>query len=114
MAKGRLTGFFQSKGLVLLLAFLLFILILSFFFGDRGIIEIIKTRRQIAQLEQSIRRLEAENERLSEEVRQLRDNPQALEKAAREKLWLMKKNEQVVVIAPAGEKSPNGKEGKSK
>ena len=36
--------------------------------------------------------------KLTREIELLRDNPLALEKKARENLWLMKKNEKVVVL----------------
>jgi cell division protein FtsB len=88
----------QSRGLALLLFFFLFILVLAFVFGDRGILEIVKTQRQIKELRQTIRSLEAEKKKLSREIELLRENPLALEKKAREKLWLMKKNEKVVVL----------------
>lgn len=78
--------------------FLLFILVLAFVFGDRGIIEIVKTQRQIKDLQQTIAKLEAEKRKLVKEIEILRANPLALEKKAREKLWLMKKNEKVVVL----------------
>lgn len=82
----------------MLIIFFLFILMLTFFFGDKGIIEIIKTRKEIRALEASIQELEAQKRALTTEVKQLREDPMALEKEAREKLWLMKKNEKVIVI----------------
>ena len=88
----------QTRGLALLLIFFLFILILAFVFGDRGIVEIIKTQKQIKALQQTINKLELEKQKLSKEIELLRENPLALEKKARENLWLMKKNEKVVVL----------------
>ena len=82
----------------MLVVFFLFILLMTFFFGDRGIIEIIRTKKEIRALQESIIELEAQKRSLTTDVQQLRDNPLALEKEAREKLWLMKKNEKVVVI----------------
>jgi cell division protein FtsB len=72
--------------------------VLTFFFGDSGIIEIIKDRNKIEDLRKSIARLEKERETLIKEIEELKNNPLALEKKAREDLWLMKKNEKVVVI----------------
>jgi cell division protein FtsB len=88
----------QSRGLALLLFFFLFILVLAFVFGDRGIVEIVKTQKQIRELQLTIRSLEAEKQKLTREIEMLRENPLALEKKARENLWLMKKNEKVVVL----------------
>lgn len=89
---------FQSRGMALLLAFFLIILIMAFVFGDRGLLEIMKTQKQIAALKQTIKELEAEKQRLCREVEMLSKNPMALEQKAREKLWLMKKNEKVIVL----------------
>jgi len=88
----------QSRGLALLLIFFLLILILAFVFGDRGIVEIVKTQKQIKALQQTIINLELEKQKLSKEIELLKENPLALEKKARENLWLMKKNEKVVVL----------------
>jgi len=94
---------FQSRGMALLLAFFLLILIMAFIFGDRGLLEIIKTQKQIKALQQTIKELEAEKSRLSGEIEKLRENPLALEEKAREKLWLMKKNEKVIVLVKGNE-----------
>ena len=84
--------------MALLLVFFLLILIMAFIFGDRGLLEIIKTQKQIKVLQQTIKELESEKLKLSKEIDMLRENPLALEKKAREKLWLMKKNEKVIVL----------------
>ena len=89
---------FRSKGFLLLLTLFMFILILAFFFGEGGIIEIIKARTRIEVLRRDIAKLEEERDALLKEIEELKKNPLALEKKAREKLWLMKKNEKVVVI----------------
>lgn len=90
----------QSRALPLLLAFFLFILVLAFVFGDRGIVEIVRTKRQIRDLQRTIADLEAEKTRLTREIEQLRASPLALEKKARQDLWLMKPDEKVVVVVP--------------
>jgi len=84
--------------MALLLFFFLIILIMAFVFGDRGLLEIIKTQKQIKVLQQTIKKLESEKLKLSIEIEMLRENPQAIEQKAREKLWLMKKNEKVIVL----------------
>ncbi len=93
-------NFLHSKGFLLLLFFFLFVLVMTFFFGDHGILEIVRAHEQIAGLNESIRLLEAEKAALAEDVRKLRENPLALERKAREQLWLMKKSEKVIVIVP--------------
>ena len=91
-------NFFKSKGFLMLIVLFIFILVMSFFFGDSGIIEIIKAQDRIKNLKSSITGLEMEKEKLNMEIAELKNNPLALERKAREKLWLMKKNEKVIVI----------------
>jgi cell division protein FtsB len=82
----------------MLLVLFVFIIIMAFFFGEGGIIEIIKSRSRLEELRRDISELEKERDALLKEIRELEKNPWALERKAREKLWLMKKNEKVVVI----------------
>jgi cell division protein FtsB len=89
---------FQSRGMALVLGFFLLILIMAFIFGDRGLLEIVKTQKQIRDLKETIKELESEKSKLSKEIDMLRENPLAIEQKAREKLWLMKKNEKVIVL----------------
>lgn len=92
------TNFLISKYFLIIIALFLFVLILSFFFGDSGIIEIVRAQKKIENLENKIESLEIEKAKLENEIEDLKNNPLALEKRAREKLWLMKKNEKVIVI----------------
>lgn len=93
----------------MLIALFILIIILTFFFGDGGIIEIISTQSRISELEKKIESLKEEKAILEKEIQELKNNPLALEKRAREKLWLMKKNEKVVVIVEDKEKHKNQK-----
>jgi cell division protein FtsB len=83
---------------LLLLIFFVFILILTFFFGDGGIIEIIQAQHKIEGLEKNIEKLKTEKKKLTREIHELETDPWAFERRAREKLWLMKPNEKVMVI----------------
>ena len=98
MRKTDKVKFVQTKGFLLLVALFIFILILTFFFGDSGIIEIVGAQRKIAELKNRIVHLEKEKKRLAKEIEELENNPNALERRAREKLWLMTKNEMVIVL----------------
>ncbi len=90
--------FLKSRGLVILVLTLLLILVLTFFFGDSGVFEILRSQDKITELKSDIEKLEKKKKLLEREIRELEKNPLALEKKAREKLWLMKKNEKVIVI----------------
>ncbi len=105
MKKNRIEfNFVKSRGFLMLIILFIFTLILTFFFGDSGIVEIIKTQDKIETLTKNITGLKVEKEKLEKEIKDLEDDPLALEKKAREKLWLMKKNEKVIVIVKQLEK----------
>lgn len=96
--KSGLASFFRVKAVIMLVVTILMILVLTLFFGDRGIVEIVRLQNQIREMQNTIVELEREIADLQREIHQLTENPQFLEKVAREKLWLMKPKEKVVVI----------------
>ena len=102
--------FLKSRGLMILVLIFLFILLLTFFFGDSGIIEILRSQDTIAELRSDIEKLEKKKLLLEKEIDELEKNPLALEKKAREKLWLMKKNEKVIVVIDDKDKDTGKKE----
>lgn len=57
-----------------------------------------KSRARVEELKKKVTQLENERDRLIKEISDLEKNPNTLERKAREKLWLMKKNEKVVVF----------------
>ena len=96
--KNKGEGFFSSKGFLLMVILIVFILILSFFFGDSGFLDIRSKKQNIQTAQSEIERLKEERDQLAEEVEELENDPLALERTARERLWLMKKNEKVIVL----------------
>jgi cell division protein FtsB len=67
-------------------------------FGERGLIEVYQTHRKKSMLAQEKKRLLIQKRRLEREIEELKGNPQAVEKKAREKLWLMRPDEIVILI----------------
>ncbi len=78
-------------------SFFFLVLIISSLFGKKGLIEIYRAKKNYEALLQEISRLEARKSQLQREIEDLEKNPQAVEKEAREKLWLMKPEEKVIV-----------------
>lgn len=66
--------------------------------GEKGLMAMVKARRQYAALEQSLARARSENARLREEARRLREDPAAIEEIARRELGLMKPGERLFII----------------
>jgi len=75
--------------------------------GERGLLAMVQARRHYQELEATITRERAENARLREEARRLREDPAAIEELARRDLGLIRPGEKVFIIrdiAPASAK----------
>ena len=82
-------------------------IILLAVFKDKGWLDVRARARQFRAVESQIRDIEAENQRLTDEIQALRTDPAAIEKIAREQLKLVKPGE-VVLVLPE-EKPPDQK-----
>lgn len=82
-------------GLLLVLAV---IMLVDSLVGDRGLLAMVRARRQVAELEATIERQRAENARLREEARRLSEDPAAIEELARGELGLIRPGEKVFII----------------
>jgi cell division protein FtsB len=88
---------FRRKLIVAGLGFFFLVLLLASFFGKKGLIEIYRAQKEHKVLLQEIEQLEIEKIRLEKEIEELKKNPKAVEKKAREKLWLVKPDEVVII-----------------
>jgi cell division protein FtsL len=70
-------------------------------FGDRGILNMVGEREKIEALRGELDGLRAENARLAAEIKDLRQNPRAIERLAREELGLARPDETVFLIRDA-------------
>jgi cell division protein FtsB len=71
--------------------------LISSLFGKKGLLEIYRAKSNYEALLQEIRSLEARKSQLQKEIEALQNDPRAVEKEAREKLWLIKPDEKVIV-----------------
>ncbi len=78
-------------------AFFFLVLLISTIFGKKGLIEIYRVKKNYEGLLQEVQTLEARKIELQKEIEELQKDPQAVEKEAREKLWLVKPEEKVIV-----------------
>jgi cell division protein FtsB len=67
-------------------------------FGEQGLADGIRARRQMRATASNLATLRAENAKLLERARQLRVDPRAIEDAAREDLGLVRPGEILVVL----------------
>jgi len=65
-------------------------------FGENGILHLRQLRSEVTSLHRDVQALEAENERLSRALAELRSDPAALERIAREELGLVRPGERVL------------------
>lgn len=73
------------------------VLLITSLLGKKGLLEIYRTRKHYDELVGQVERLKEEKSRLEREIEELTKNPKAVDKEAREKLWLIKPDEKVVV-----------------
>ena len=95
---------FRKKVLGLGLACLFLVMAVTTIFGKKGVMDIHRARQRLAGLESEARRLGQDKTRLEAEIRALEANPRAVEKEARDKLWLIKPGEKVLVVPKAPKK----------
>jgi cell division protein FtsB len=90
-----------SQGLrkiwVAAVALFFFVLLIASFFGEQGRIELYRAQRNKEALMQQIADLEKIKKDLEREIEELQKNPWAVDEKAREKLWLMKPDEVVII-----------------
>ena len=82
----------------LLALFAVLVLIVDGLVGDRGFMAMLHARRQHDELSATLARQRAENVRLREEARRLREDPDAIEELARRELGLIRPGEKVFII----------------
>jgi cell division protein FtsB len=66
--------------------------------GDRGLLAMMRARREYDTAAATVARQRAENARLREEARRLREDPGAIEEIARRELGLIRHGEKVFII----------------
>lgn len=91
------SGGLKTKIFIFVPVFLLVVLLITSFFGKKGLVEIYRAKKNYAALVQEIDRLKQEKKRLEKEIAELEANPKAVDQEAREKLWLMKPEEKVII-----------------
>ena len=74
------------------------VIVLDALAGDRGLLAMLRVRGQYNALATTLARERAENARLGEQARRLRDDPTAIEEVARRELGLIKPGEKVFII----------------
>lgn len=82
----------------LLLILVASVIIVDSLVGDRGLLAMLRARHEYDELAASIARQRAENARLRDQARRLREDPTAIEEIARRELGLIKPGERVFIV----------------
>jgi cell division protein FtsB len=80
------------------LAFVAVILIVDALVGDKGFLDTLRAERQYRETAAALAQKRAENTRLREEIRRLREDPKRIEAVAREELGLMREGEVLFIV----------------
>jgi cell division protein FtsB len=80
------------------LGFVTVVLVIDAIVGEKGLLALLKARRDFTAVEQSLQRARRENAELREEARRLREDPKAIEELARRELGLIKPGEKLFII----------------
>ena len=74
------------------------IIIIDGLVGDRGLLAMLRARHEYDELAAALSRQRAENARLRDQARRLREDPTAIEEIARRELGLIKPGERVFIL----------------
>jgi len=74
------------------------VLVLDALVGDKGLLDIIRARRQYREIAAALAQTRHDNARLRAEIRRLRDDPARIEEVARKDLGLIRDGEVVFIV----------------
>jgi len=80
------------------LAFVTVVLVIDAIVGEKGLLALLKARRDFAAVERALQRARDDNAMLREHARRLREDPAAIEEIARRELGLIKPGETLFII----------------
>jgi len=83
--------------LVLILCLILGLLT---FFGDKGVLHLMRLQKELSRIKDESRKVEEENRKLREEVMRLRNEKRYIEEIARKELGMVKEGEIIYQFDP--------------
>jgi cell division protein FtsB len=88
----------RRRAVQYLLVFVGAVLVVDAVVGEKGLLAMMQARQEYTVLEQSVATARAENARLREEARRLREDPTAIEDIARRELGLIRRGEKLFIV----------------
>jgi cell division protein FtsB/cell division protein DivIC len=90
----------KKRFLLLILIFLIILGSLTFF-GEKGIYNLLRLRKEVARIKEKNSQLEGENQRLKEEIKRLQSDRRYIEEIARKELGMVKEGEIIYQFDPS-------------
>lgn len=82
------------------------VLMVNALIGEKGYLATVRAQKEEARIEAQLRQLRANNARLQDDARRLREDPAALEAVAREALGLVKPGETLITLRDRPRQEP--------
>jgi cell division protein FtsL len=95
----------SKKRLLFLVLFLFLILVFFTFFGDKGVLHLLRLQKELAGIKETNVKTEEENRKLREEVRRLQHEKRYIEEIARKELGMVKEGEIIYQFDSPNEKN---------
>ena len=83
----------RKRRILILILISLLILGSLTFFGEKGIFNLLRLRKEVVRIKEKNLRLEEENQKLKEEVKRLQNDKRYIEEIARKELGMVKEGE---------------------
>ena len=107
--RGTIRGSLGRRGRRLVryaLGFITVVLVIDAIVGEKGLMALLKARRDFSAVEQALERARQDNVDLREQARRLREDPDAIEEVARRELGLIKPGEKLFIIKDVPPEAP--------
>lgn len=88
----------RRRAVQYVLVFIGCVIVVDALIGDNGLLATMKARQEYRALSESLDHARAENARLREQARRLREDPSAIEEIARRELGLVKPGEKLFIL----------------
>jgi cell division protein FtsB len=83
----------RKRGILFLILVLFLVLGFLTFFGDKGVLQLLRLQKELSRIKEANQVTEVENRKLREEVRRLQNEKRYIEEIARKELGMVKEGE---------------------
>jgi cell division protein FtsL len=96
----------KKKRFLLLILIAVLIFGILTFFGEKGILQLFRLRKDLVLVREKNVKLEEENQKLKEEIKRLKSDKRYIEEIARKELGMVKEGEIIYQFDSPAEKKP--------